>query len=72
MYKVYGCGDWFMPCIRKSLPHSEMISKDAYKFHSAQKFADHLYKDFHPTHMRVDMTLMKRFFKAFTKATGFN
>ena len=49
-----------------------MMSKDAYKFNSQNKFDDHLYKDFHPTHMRLDMKLLKRFFKAFTKASGFN
>ena len=41
VYKVYGVGDWFMPCIRKSLPHSELMSKDAYKFSSQKKWDDH-------------------------------
>ena len=54
VYKVYGCGDFAQAYIRKSLPHAEITSKNAYKFDSHSKFDDTLYTEFHPTHMRVD------------------
>lgn len=50
-----------------------MIKSDAYKFdHQVTKFEDSQYKDFHPTHSRLDMELCQRFFKAFSKSSGFN
>ena len=40
VYKVYGAGDWHKAYIRKSLPHAEITSKNAYKFNSHVKFED--------------------------------
>ena len=72
VYKIYGCGDWLTPCIRRSLPHSEMMSKDAFKFNSQKTWDNSLYKEYSSTHSRIDMGLVKRFFKNFVKASGFN
>ena len=49
-----------------------MVKQDAVKFSSQAKYEHSLYKDFHASHFRLDMPLCDRFFKEFSKETGFN